>query len=36
MNLQEAKEQIVTCMHMMYQQQMVNLFEGNVSMRCER
>ena len=35
MTLQEAKEQIVYYMREMYHQDMVNLFEGNISMRWE-
>lgn len=35
MTKQEAKEQIVTYFRMMYRNGMVNLFEGNVSMRWE-
>lgn len=35
MTLQEAKEQVVYYMREMYHQDMVNLFEGNVSMRWE-
>ena len=35
MTKQEAKEQIVACMRDMYHKDMVNLFEGNVSMRWE-